>query len=418
MRILDALSGTEAARIEERDSNPTAIGVFPKKTVAENVIRRRSSSVTLRGYFVKSWVEGKLAETISTIETSTVGKDAKPADEAAVPLAVDPNGRSAIMTGPIDYKGELGGGRGKDVLWAYVCGDHESGSPGNRVLVGHTATVLSAAWAKAGGTAVTGDAAGRVIVWDAKTMKESGRLELGGRVAALAISDDGVLAAAAYVLGKQGEVFVWETRKPIEAMKPIHTELGEFGGLKAYASLSFSSDGTRLAGCAIDKKWLSGPGEHIGKVRVWDLSAQPKAQLPPKNAYIKRLPKGSSINFVVLNNDSILMPAAKEGALDFIRIADGDIQARIVLGRFSIGGMKLSSDRKWLAMEQHTLANHTAREFQPEHSTSPCTDRICGNWAPRFRRAASCSISSRAGRSSPSFATSRSSCGTPRPRRS
>jgi len=51
------------------------------------------------------------------------------------------------------------------------------------------------------------------------------------------------------------------------------------------------------------------------------------------------------------------MPAAKEGAVDVRRIADGDIQARIVLGKFSIGGMKRSSDRKWLAIEQHEPTN-------------------------------------------------------------
>jgi hypothetical protein len=81
-------------------------------------------------------------------------------------------------------------------------------------------------------------------------------------------------------------------------MKPIHTELGDFGGPTAFASLSFSPDGKQLAGCAIDKRWLSNLGKLIGKVRVWELSAEPKAQLPPKHVYIKQLPKGSSMNFV------------------------------------------------------------------------------------------------------------------------
>jgi WD40 repeat protein len=101
------------------------------------------------------------------------------------------------MTGPIDATGAVGGVKGKNVLWAYVCGDYGEGSPGNRVMAGHSADVVSAAWAKEGGTAVTGDAAGRVIVWDAKTMKEAGRLELGGRIASLAVSDDGTRTAAA-----------------------------------------------------------------------------------------------------------------------------------------------------------------------------------------------------------------------------
>src|SRR5205807_5096637 len=131
------------------------------------------------------------------------------------PLAVDPKGRSAIITGLPDAKG-------KNVLWAHVCGDHAKDSPGNRVMVGHTATVVAAAWAKEGSMAVTGDADGRVIVWDAKTMKESRRVELGGRVLAVAISGDGTHTAAC-VRGKQGgEVYVWDTAKPPRTLRPIH----------------------------------------------------------------------------------------------------------------------------------------------------------------------------------------------------
>ena len=76
---------------------------------------------------------------------------------------------------------------------------------------------------------MTGDADGRVIVWDAKAMKESRRVALGGRVLAVAISDDGTHTAAC-VRGKQGgEFYVWETAKPANAPKPIHTERGDFG---------------------------------------------------------------------------------------------------------------------------------------------------------------------------------------------
>ncbi len=352
VRILDTARGKEQARIEKKDSNPTAIGVFPDKVIAESFTRPQIVFGNPRGYFIKSWAQGKLPDTIGTIETSTVAKGAKPADEAAVPLAVDPKGRSAIMTGPRDVTGEVAGVKGKNVLWAYVCGDYDEGSPGNRVMVGHSAIVVSATWSKEGGTAVTGDAAGRVIVWDAKTMKETRRLELGGRVAALAISDDGTRTAA-YVLGKQGEVFVWETANPKDLMKPIHTELGDFGGPTVYASLSFSPDGKKLAGCAIDKKWLSRLGELIGKVRVWELSAEPKAQLPPKHLYTKTLPKGSLSDFVILNNNSLLTASAKEGTVLFRNIAHGHIQMGLGLGKFTIGGMTLSTDRRWLALEQY-----------------------------------------------------------------
>jgi beta-lactamase regulating signal transducer with metallopeptidase domain/WD40 repeat protein len=359
VRILDAATGKELDRVEAKESNPISLGVFPDKAIAEGVIRHQIVFGNPRGYFVESWVAGKLADTRGTIETSTVPKDAKPADEAAVPLAVDPKGRSAILTGPLDPTG-MGGVKGKNVVWAYVCGDYDEGSPGNRILVGHTATVVAAAWSKEGSTAVTGDADGRVIVWDAKTMKEARRLELSGRIAALAISDDGTRTAA-YALGKQGEVFVWDTAKPLEGMKPIHTELSDFAGPHAYASLAFSPDGKRLAGCAIHKKWLTRLGELVGKVRVWELVANPQAQVAPKRSYAKELPKGHSANFVLLNNESLLTPASKEGAVDLRRIDDGLIQVRIVLGKFAIGGVKISSDRKWLAIEQHALVDESAR---------------------------------------------------------
>jgi WD40 repeat protein len=354
VRVLGADYGKEEARIEAKDSNPTAIDVFPNKVIAENFTQSQIVFGNARGYFVKSWADGKLADTIGTIETSTVAKGAKLADESAVPLAVDPKGRSAIMTGPVDVTGQVGGRKRNNVLWAYACGDYEKDSPGNRVLVGHTATVVSAAWAKEGGTAVTGDADGRVIVWDTKTMKEARRLELGARVLALAISDDGTRTAACVRTKLGSDVHVWETAKPSDTMKPIHTEPADFSS-EPSASLSFSPDGKRLAGCAIDKKWLHLVAKPLltGKVRVWELAPEPKAQLPPKHVYTKQLPKGSSSNFVILYNHSMLMPAAKEGAIDFIRVADGEIQARLVLGNFSIGRMVLSTDRKWLAMEQH-----------------------------------------------------------------
>jgi RNA polymerase sigma factor (sigma-70 family) len=136
VRVLDAASGKEEALLEAKGSNPTAIGVFPNKSVAGAAVQIVFGNA--RGYFVKPRADGKPADP-GTIETSTVAKGAKPAEAAAVPLAVDPKGRSAIMTGPRDPR------TNKNVLWAYVCGDYSAGSPGNRVMAGHAATVVSAA---------------------------------------------------------------------------------------------------------------------------------------------------------------------------------------------------------------------------------------------------------------------------------
>src|SRR5262249_22071965 len=129
-------------------------------------------------------------------------------------------------------------------------------------------------------------------------------------------------------------------------------------GVEPYACLAFSSEGKRLSGCAIDKKWLQvdpKPRLLSGQVHVWELGAEPKAQPAPRHLYTEVFPKGNSPNFVIVDNYTILTTAATEGAIDFRDIRYGHIQARTVFGKFTIGGMKLSSDRKWLAMEQHPI---------------------------------------------------------------
>jgi len=90
---------------------------------------------------------------------------------------------------------------------------------------------------------------------------------------------------------------------------------------------------------------------------VWELAAEPKAQPAPLPLYTKEFSKSTSPNLVILNNYSILTSATKEGAIDFRDIRDGGIQARLVLGKFALGAMKLSSDRKWLAIEHRPATN-------------------------------------------------------------
>jgi hypothetical protein len=278
VRFLDAETGELGKAIEELgasvDWRVLAVGVFPDRAIDSGMRKLTSHKIifgTPVGYVVKEWIDSAAP---GTITVSTVAKGKRPADPTAVPLAVDPAGTSAIITGPVHRD------TGKNVLWAYVAGNHDKDSPGNRLLDGHQATVVSAAWSKDGKTAVTGDAGGRVLVWDAKAMKERQRLEFGRRVAALAVTADGRQIAAA-VVGKQAEFYVWETAKAPDKLKPIHVDAGDYAG-PIHAGLAFSPDGRRLAGTAYNAVWLNRLGELVGRVHVWERAGTRGAGKPPE----------------------------------------------------------------------------------------------------------------------------------------
>jgi RNA polymerase sigma factor (sigma-70 family) len=254
-RTLDAATGRLTGTLEEKDSRPTAIGVFPDVEIGDGNQKVVSHKVILagaRGSFVKVWNDG------APVGTITNGSAAP--DTNAVPLAVDPAGSCVIVTGPIERE------TGKNVIWAWAAGNSSPASPGNRLLAGHEAAVVSAAWSRDGKTAATGDAAGRIIVWDAKTMKEAHRFELGGRIAALALSTDGTNIAAAVVGGK-AEFYAWkvaDSKKP----RPIHINSAAFSG-PIHACLTFSPDGQELVGSAFSADWLTKLGELTGTLHVW-----------------------------------------------------------------------------------------------------------------------------------------------------
>jgi WD40 repeat protein len=213
---------------------------------------------------------------------TTTPKDRKPVDDHAVPLAVDPKGRSAVITGPIDRA------KKKNVLWAYVAGDYDKDSPGNRILEGHKATVTSAAWSQDGQAVVTGDIDGVVIVRDAETMKEKNRAEFKGRVVAVAVNRDGTRAAAAVVAANPREesevptyrekVFVWDPRESPKDPKPLRVEAEKplRDPFKGTGSLAFSPDGKMLAAAFCNKDLQSTSGELVGKVRIWELATPAK----------------------------------------------------------------------------------------------------------------------------------------------
>ena len=268
VQFLDSATGKIGDELEEKGSAPTAIAFFPDEPIVRDgqllATKRQVIFGNGRGYFVKTWLKWP---NVSTIQTSTYPAGKEPADPFAMPLAVSPDGKRAVVTGPINRDTD------KNVLWAWSAG---SGA-GNKLLEGHKAAVVSAAWSKEGKLIVTGDADGTVIIWDAETFKEKARGTLGGRIVALVISADGKHTAAAVVrpargFGEQGyaeEVFVWPTANPPEKPEPISTHQSG-GPFKGAAALAFAPDGKSLVSTFANfDSHLTKLGLLVGKVRVF-----------------------------------------------------------------------------------------------------------------------------------------------------
>jgi WD40 repeat protein len=300
VRFLDATTGKTIDSLEEKDSNPTAIAFFPDIIPEKDAQPlHRIIFGNARGYQVKAWQD---IATVSTITTSTVAPGKEPADGHAVPLAVAPDGKRVVVTGPIN------GDTGKNVLWAWSAG---SGA-GNHLLEGHKAIVTSAAWSVDGKVIVTGDTDGVVITWDAAKFKEISRLTLGARVAAVAISAESKHVAAAVVRPIPGigqgayaeEVFVWPTASPPKKPEPIsRNEAG--APFKGTASVAFSPDGHSLAATFCNFTHLTRLGELVGKVRIFTIeSEKPKAE--QKQGYVNDIrfsPDGK--RYVVVRGDEV-----------------------------------------------------------------------------------------------------------------
>jgi RNA polymerase sigma factor (sigma-70 family) len=275
VRFLDAATGKAGDTLEEKGSSPRAVAYIPDVVQAPGAVApvQPSQPVWLNhkvifgnasGYFVKVWLEWPK---VSTITTRIMPDGKEPADPYAIPLAVAPDGKRVVVTGPIDRA------TGKNVLWAWSAG---SGA-GNQLLKGHKAIVTAAAWSKDGKTLLTGDAGGTVIQWDGTTFKEKRRLQLGGRIASLALTTNGKRAAAA-VVGpqtwkghevEQEVVYVWDNAGPVERLPPsIHRRIlaGPFAGV---ASVAFSPDGESLAAAFCNFDQLDKLNELVGKVRIW-----------------------------------------------------------------------------------------------------------------------------------------------------
>lgn len=271
--------------LAERDVHPITVAeMTPLPDLAGVTGKPRRVVVgSGRGYTIAYWRDHNL-ETLGTINSLVAPKGQAIADAEAVPLAADPSGRCVISTGPLDPTTQ------RNVLWAYVAGDYSKESPGNRLMPGHEARVVCAAWAKQSPIAITGDATGRLLVWDTKTMKERQRHELGGRIVAVALSPDGTQLAVSVVQDRRGvlnaylqEVYVWPTANPPKTLKPIVTEMQQqFGPLRA--SLAFHPDGKQLAYCFANPLHLLGEVKVKGHVHILDATDKPP-EVPLKGSW-------------------------------------------------------------------------------------------------------------------------------------
>ena len=265
--LLNPSTGKVESFFEEKGNRPLAVGFFPDEVIGDgaNTVHKVMLGND-RGYSVKTWIDPTKA---STIKLST-GEPGKQQANYTIPLAVDPQGKRVACTGPIDRA------TNSNVFWAWAAGSGE----GNKLLEGHQEMVTAAAWAYDGKTIVTGDAAGKVIRWDAAAFKQLSHRNFSGKVVALTVSRDGERLAAA-VIGiaekKESyneEVYIWPTENAPEKLEPLvrKSVSGSFAGL---AGLAFAPDGKTLASSFCDLMRLAKPDDPTGQVRLWRLTPKP-----------------------------------------------------------------------------------------------------------------------------------------------
>ena len=194
-------------------------------------------------------------------------------DEYAMPFAVDPKGERVICNRSYDPK----------VGYSLLCVMPADIRGKSVVFEDYNATFVCAAWSRDGSTIVTGDDAGIVIVWDAKTFKETERFYfLRDRICAVDVTADGKRIAACIrknksAYGYQGAandpegVYVWDMANPPKTLQPIALHKPNSKPFHGVANVKFTPDGKTLAACFCNFDQLKSKEKVEGQVRIWDL---------------------------------------------------------------------------------------------------------------------------------------------------
>jgi WD40 repeat protein len=146
-----------------------------------------------------------------------------------------------------------------------------AGKAAGELEEGHKAEVTSVAFGRDGRWLVSGDADGKVKVWDVVARKQVVDLDRhAARVTSVALSRDGTRLASA---AQDQTVLVWELALGKSGKVHKRPYLALRAGAVSALSVALSPDGRRLA--------TAGPG---GVVKIWDATASSRASATPRMA--------------------------------------------------------------------------------------------------------------------------------------
>ena len=239
-----------------------------KKFMVQCVSVASPTLVSYRQWSLSHKPDGGIARSVPVgmdlFAISDKGNKGRNFDPYATPIAANPAGKQIVKLSVVDIK----------TLEVSAPLDAESG---NGFLKGHDEAVVCAAWSEDGSTIVTGDAGGTIIVWDAKTYRETHRFNIDKhRIGSIDTTKDGKRIAVATISNDKAKhsenIYVWDVDNPPKIFKPIAEPSHIDSAFTGVASIKFTPDGQTLAAsfCNFDRA----KDQQGGRVRIWDLKSR------------------------------------------------------------------------------------------------------------------------------------------------